>query len=95
MDEIITLSVRLIFAIIGLLITTYLVPWLKEKRLYETVKKAVNAYEKLAETGYINKEEKYDKVIEYLESKGVKFTPEISIFIESCVQEIDMLKKEL
>ena len=91
MEEVIVLAVRLIFAIISVLIVTYLIPWLKEKRLYNTVKKAVEAFEKLSETGVIEKNQKHEKVIEYLKQKGIKITKEIEIFIEASVKELDAL----
>ena len=91
MEEVIVLAVRLIFAIISVIIVTYLIPWLKEKRLYNTVKKAVEAFEKLSETGVIEKSQKHEKVIEYLKQKGIKITKEIEIFIEASVKELDAL----
>ena len=95
MDEIITLSVRLIFAVIGVIITTYLIPWLKEKRLYVVVKTAVQAAEKLAESQQITKETKKAYVIDFLESKGIKVTYEVDVLIESCVEELDYLKETI
>lgn len=93
MDEIIVLAVKLITAILGIILTTVVIPWLKEKRVYSIVKTAVRAAEKLAETAQIDKEDKKEFVLEYLESRGIKITTEIEILIESCVEELDCLKE--
>lgn len=95
MEEIITLSVRLIFAVIGVIITTYLIPWLKEKRLYGVVKTAVQAAEKLADSQQITKETKKAYVIDFLENQGIKVTYEVDVLIESCVEELDYLKETI
>lgn len=67
-----------------------LIPWLKEKRLYSIVKKFVQAVEKLAESGAIDKKDKNAKVIELLQSKGIVVDSTVKAFIESCVKELDM-----
>ena len=38
--------VKIIFLVASVVVTVYVVPWLKEKKLYETVKKRVQAAEK-------------------------------------------------
>lgn len=68
-----------------------LVPWLKEKRLYNLVQKFVEAVEKLAETGVIEKVDKKAKVIELLEAQGIVITTEIEAFIESAVKQLDLI----
>ena len=68
-----------------------LVPWLKEKHLYNIVKNFVQAAEKLAESGAITKESKKEKVIELLENKGIVVNATVDAFIESCVKELDMV----
>lgn len=70
-------------------IKTALIPWLKEKQLYSTVKKFVQAAEKLGSTGAIGKDKKKAYVVTLLESKGIEVTPEIDALIESAVQELD------
>ena len=60
--------------VVGPFIKNTVIPWLEEKRLYGTVKKFVEAAEKMAEN------EKFDKkawVIRQLEDKNVKITPEV------------------
>ncbi len=96
MEDIMTsaasLIVKLVFAAIGLLITYYLVPWLKEKKLYSTVTKLVRGAEKLAGSMQIGKGEKKSYVIEQLENLGVKITPFVEALIEAAVTELDLAK---
>lgn len=90
---------EIVITIISLVVAHYvipcikndLVPWLKEKRLYNIVKNFVQAAEKLAESGAITKESKKNKVIELLENKGIVVNATIDAFIESCVKELDMV----
>lgn len=90
---------EIVITIISLVIARYavpcikndLVPWLKEKHLYNIVKNFVQAAEKLAESGVIAKESKKEKVIELLESKGIIVDHTIDAFIESCVKELDIV----
>ena len=90
---------EIILTIISLVVSYYiipciksdLIPWLKEKRIYSIVKNLVQAVEKMAETGAIDKATKKAKVIELLQSKGITIDSTIEIFIESCVKELDML----
>jgi len=76
-------------------IKTAVIPWLKEKRLYDTVKKYVQAAEKLGNVGTIPKDSKKAHVIRLLENKGIKVTPEIDALIESAVLELDNAVGEL
>ena len=90
---------EIIITIISLIIARYvipcikndLVPWLKEKYLYNVVKRFVQAAEKLAESGAITKQSKKEKVIELLENKGITVDATIEAFIESCVKELDIV----
>lgn len=90
---------EIIITIISLVVARYvvpcikndLVPWLKEKHLYNIVKNFVQAAEKLAESGAITKESKKEKVIELLENKGIVVNATVDAFIESCVKELDMV----
>lgn len=90
---------EIIVTIISLVISCYvipciksdLMPWLKEKRLYNIVKNFVQAAEKLAESGVIEKADKKAKVIELLEGKGIIIDATIDAFIESCVKELDII----
>lgn len=68
-----------------------LIPWLKEKRLYNTIKNFVQAVEKMAESGVIKKCDKKAKVIELLEKNGIVVTVTIDALIESAVKELDLI----
>ena len=85
--EWIDVLVKVIFLVIGTVITVYVVPWLKEKKVYSVVKKAVYAAEKWAETHEIDKKA---YAVEKLEAAGIKATPVIEAFIESAVKELDI-----
>ena len=89
--EIITLAVQLAFAVISALITAYVVPYLKKKNIYDTVKKLVQAAEKLAENANIDKKAWVKAELSHL---GVKMTAVtdtlIDAFIESAVKELDI-----
>lgn len=67
-----------------------LIPWLKEKRLYEIVRSFVLAAEKMAESGAIDKEMKKRFVIDCLTGKGINVTDEILALIECAVEELDL-----
>ena len=71
------------------------IPWLKEKHLYGVVKRFVNAAEKLADSGKLQKSEKKDYVLRLLASKGVAVTEEIDAMIESAVIELDIAFSEI
>lgn len=73
------------------LIKTELKPWLEEKRIYGLVQKFVEAAEKLAETGVIEKIDKKAKVIELLEQNGIVVDDKVAAFIESAVKQLDLV----
>ena len=68
-----------------------LIPWLKEQRIYSIVKTFVQAVEKMAESGIIEKSDKKQKVIELLARKGIVINATIEAFIESAVKELDII----
>lgn len=90
---------EIILTIISLIVAHYvipcikedLIPWLKEKRLYGMIKSFVQAAEKMAEAGIIEKCDKKAKVIELLGRKGIIVNAVVDAFIESCVKELDMI----
>ena len=67
-----------------------LIPWLKEKHLYEIVQNFVFAAEKLAESGAIDRGLKKQYVIACLNNKGITVTEEIDALIECAVEELDL-----
>ena len=89
---------EIILAVISLVISRYIIPcikndfipWLKEKRIYNVVKNFVQAAEKMAESGVIEKADKKNMVIELLAKKGIVVDEIVETFIESCVKELDM-----
>lgn len=104
MNEVITTIItnllHLVLAVAGAAVTGLLVPWvvktvipwLKEKRLYGIVKKFVEAAEKSAEAGKIDKATKKEFVERLLEAKGIEITPEVDAIIEAAVEELDIAK---
>ena len=68
-----------------------LIPWLKEQRVYGIIKNFVQAVEKMAESGIIEKADKKQKVIELLARKGIVINATIEAFIESAVKELDII----
>lgn len=84
-------AVKIFFAVAGIAITYIVIPWLKSKRLYETVKNAVYAAQKWAENNDIDKKE---YAISVLERAGVKVTPAVEDIIEAAVYELDMMLGE-
>ena len=96
MNEVVTIVVNnlleIVFAVLGASFTALVIPWLKdtglpwlkEKRLYSIVKKFVEAAEKQAEAGTIDKATKKRFVVELLEANGI---------IEAAVKELDLAEK--
>ena len=99
LDVILEDSLKIVLSVISLVISYYvlpmiktdLVPFLKEKRVYSTVKKFVQAAEKLADSGAIQKVDKPGYVIGLLEQNGIAVDDTIKAFIESCCKEIDIV----
>lgn len=90
--EIIDYAVKILFAVLGVLVTTYVVPWLKEKKLYAIVVQIVKAAEKLAENKEIDKKQ---YVIDILEGKGIAVDAYVDAIIEACVLELDSSLKKI
>lgn len=98
-DLILPNILEIIMTVISLVVARYvipfiksdLIPWLKDKRVYNIVKSFVQAVEKLAESGVIAKVDKKAKVVELLKSKGIVVDTIVEAFIESCVKELDMM----
>jgi|GEM_PF-1671615 len=86
-ELLIDLAVKLAVVISSGIVTMYVVPWLKEKRLYSTVVKMVQAAEKWSKTHEIDKKA---WVIQQLVDAGVKVSPTVEALIESAVQELDI-----
>ena len=88
-----------IIGIISIIVSYYVIPiiktnlvvWLKDKQVYDIVKKFVQAAEKLAEAGMIAKVDKKEYVISLLKEQGIKVDAKVEAFIESAVKEIDLV----
>ena len=76
-------------------IKTDLIPWLKDKRIYNMAKKFVQGVEKLYESGVIEKVDKKSEVIRLLEEQGIIVDDKLSMFIESAVKEVDLINKAI
>ena len=90
---------EIILGVVSIIVSVYLIPliktelkpWLEEKRVYNLISKFVEAAEKLAETGVIQRVDKKAKVVELLKENGVEVTPTIEAFIESAVKQLDLV----
>ena len=99
MDSIMGNLLEIIATLLTLLVSCYvlpfirkdLIPWLKEKRMLSLIKTFVEAAEKLAETGAIQKVDKKQTVINLLENKGIEVTLEVESFIEAAVKQLDLI----
>lgn len=97
--ELMSAIAQVVFALIGAVMSVIVIPWLKhtalpwlkEKRLYSTVQKFVQAAEKLDETGVLDHTAKKDYVIGLLRNKGYAVNGEVEALIESAVKELDMI----
>lgn len=90
---------EIIIKVLALVIACYVIPfikneaipWLKDKRMYEIVKKLVEGAEKMAESGTIKKFDKKETVIKLLKKKGIVVSDEVDMLIEACVKELDLI----
>ncbi len=87
MDYIISTLIGAAILIVVAAMTAYVIPWLKDKHLLDTVKTLVAAAEKLAENQPIDKKA---WVIAQLTNIGVKVTPFVDAAIESAVKQLDI-----
>lgn len=92
-------GLEVIIAILSIVVSYYvipaikadLIPFLQEKRMLNVIKSLVEAAEKMAESGIIEKCDKKAKVIELLNKKGITVSEEIDALIEACVKELDLI----
>lgn len=98
-DAILPYILEIVLSTISIIVARYvipfikgdLIPWLKEKRLYNIVKKFVQAAEKMAESNIIQKSDKKAMVIKLLEDKGIIVDEITEAIIEGCVKELDLI----
>lgn len=105
MDEYIVIGIRVIVAIIGMLLTRYIIPVLKawyEDRVDERIKKVIKDAVECAEQtikgsgmGTVKKEDVLKTVLEYLDKKGYNIDEKlINSWIEAAVFTMNNNKKE-
>lgn len=93
----------IVISIISIVVSCYLIPiiktefipWLKDNHLYSTIVKLVQAVEKLAEAGIIEKIDKKAEVIRLLKEQGVEINDKVDTFIESAVKELDLISNAM
>lgn len=93
--QIIPLAVKLVFAIIGVLLLRYILPWIKQQVWYSAIKWLVNAAEKLAESGQISKDYKKQYVLRLMQLLKIPVNDFTSALIEAAVKELDMLEDKI
>jgi hypothetical protein len=102
MENVMYQILSLVFMILGLVLTYFVVPWLKSKfsneqllNLGKWAKIAVTAAEQMKATGLIT-EDKKTYVVQFLKDKGITITDqELDALIEAAVFEIDKTKNLL
>ncbi|WP_425447715.1 phage holin, LLH family [Dethiothermospora halolimnae] len=83
-----------VITILGAIFTCVLVPYLKEKRAYKWVVKAVYAAEQIFKGSGLG-EKKKEYVLEFLEDKGIKINEDqLDILIEAAVGKLNLSKVE-
>lgn len=93
--QIIPLAVKLVFAIVGVLLLRYILPWIKQQVWYSAIKWLVNAAEKLAESGQISAASKKKYVIRLMQMLRIPVNDFTSALIEAAVKELDMLEDKI
>lgn len=93
--EIIPIVMKLLFSFIGLLLTSYVLPWAKQQIWYSVIKKFVQAAEKKADAGSIEKPNKKQYVISLMKMFHIPVNDITLALMESAVQELDLLKDEM
>ena len=72
-----------------------IIPWLKQKHIYHLIKIFVQAVEKMAESGAIEKTDKKQMVVDLLNKNGIEITASIDAAIESAVKELDLINNAI
>lgn len=85
--EWIDIAVKIVFLVLSGVVTIHVVPWLREKGLYDDVKRMVQGAEKWSENHEIDKKE---WVIGKLEARGIVVTEYVEALIESACEELDL-----
>ena len=86
-ELLVSLTFEFILSIIMIIISKHLIPWLKEKKLSEAAKIAVEAAEQVI-TGTSMGKEKYDQASKWLGEKFKLSDEEVKQLIESAVYKM-------
>lgn len=92
--EIIPYVMKIVFWAIGILLVRYIWPMVKPMMQYKIIQLLVNAAEKRAETGAIDKEQKKQFVIHIMELVKIPVNEFTMAMLESAVKELDLLEKK-
>ena len=99
MNEIIQIVIKYVIEAVALvavfLVGKYVLPWLKQKGLYEIILQFVQAAEQKADAGFINPEARKEDVIAALQKIGVKITEQVLELIEAAVLNVNLEKKSV
>lgn len=82
--------IEIILPVVSLLVSIYIIPWLKEKRIYEFVKSVVKATEQLSKT--LNIDDKFKYAAEAIKKKFNLSDEDMKRLIEAAVFEISKQK---
>lgn len=82
--------IDIILPVVSLIVSTYIIPWLKEKRVYEFVKSVVKATEQLSKT--LNIDDKFEYAATAIKKKFNLSDEDIKRLIEAAVFEISKQK---
>jgi hypothetical protein len=82
--------IEIILPVVSLLVSIYIIPWLKEKRVYEFVKSVVKATEQLSKT--LNIDDKFKYAAEAIKKKFNLSDEDMERLIEAAVFEISKQK---
>lgn len=85
--------IKLIIPLLCTVITAYIIPYLKEKKLYNAVKTAVQAAEQIYKESGMG-EQKFEYVKSWLNEKFSISADDLKKFIESAVYELNKNKSE-
>lgn len=79
--------VKVVFLVITGIATMYVLPWLKEKGLYDTVCRMVQGAEKWSKNHEIDKKA---WAVAKLEARGIEVNEYVEALIESACEELDL-----
>ena len=85
--------IKLIIPLLCTVITAYIIPYLKEKKLYNAVKTAVQAAEQIYKESGMG-EQKFEYVKSWLNEKFSVSADDLKKIIESAVYELNKNKSE-